>query len=144
MSILADAHKVPTEVYDVILNNIYKPYMYLNTIDLYKKGLTTTGDCFGYSREYKDAQYNYFEDILIKCGEVPKSNGWYFIFIADIDRVFIYAHNPKARSSSMRSISDNSLASVLSMLSNNSSLFNPCHFSSMPIELFVFMLKSPP
>lgn len=97
MSILSDAKGIKTEVYDVVLNNIYKPYIYVRGEELHEHSVELNGDYFSfiqkYDNEYIDL-YKYFNELLKKCGYRPNKKAWYFVFILDGGRQFVYAHNP--------------------------------------------------
>lgn len=90
MSIIAEAMGLSVETYDVVLNNIFKPYIDLNIADV--------EHFFDFIQHYSGKDYDNammaFKDHGIKINKV----GWVFIFIRDINnKVTIYANNPEDR-----------------------------------------------
>jgi PhoH-like ATPase len=96
MSVLADAVGVPTRVYDIVLNNIYKPYLYINSTELQKECVNRTGDYFCFLQEYsrEGGKYDAFLTLLGNLGFTYSKSAWYFIFVTDLNKKYVYAHNP--------------------------------------------------
>lgn len=94
MSLLSDAEGIETEVYDVILNNIYKPYVFIDTNTIQSISTKISNDYFGFLRKYEGEKANYFKKLLSIYGVEHTNRGWYFIMIENIDNSFIYAYNP--------------------------------------------------
>jgi PhoH-like ATPase len=85
MSIIAEALGVETKLYDVVLNNLFEPYVYA-TVDI-----SENLDRFYQNRDYDDI-LEYFSDIT---GKVLDRNAWFFIFVnAQRPEPFIYANHP--------------------------------------------------
>ena len=98
MSILANAIGIETEVYDVVLNNVYKPYVYINTKQLQEKYLPLNGDYFCFLQKYDTKKgYYSFIDVLLKLKQPHNDNAWYFVIINEDEKSYIYAHNPIER-----------------------------------------------
>lgn len=98
MSMLADALGIETEVYDVVLNNIYKPYVYITARELQKVYLEKNEDYFCYLQNYSsNKMYNVFKNTIKNLNFEHNDKAWYFIFIMDEERTYVYAHNPKDR-----------------------------------------------
>jgi PhoH-like ATPase len=92
MSIIAEAEGLNSILYDVVLNNVYHPYNYINIEDIYGKEETTELDRF-YGRDEKEYYdgLKFFSKVLNK---ELNEDGWFFIFINNIDKVYVYANNP--------------------------------------------------
>lgn len=92
MSIIAEAEGLNSILYDVVLNNIYQPYNYINIEDIYKHYETAELDNF-YGREISEYHegLDFFSKVLDK--ELNK-DGWFFIFVNHGHDVTVYANNP--------------------------------------------------
>jgi len=91
MSIQAEARGIDTKVYDVVLNNIFKPYVYIHHSELYIEE-----DIFAYGQMYAGEAY---ESILELFSKVSKQelnrDAWFFIIInVETERPIVYANNP--------------------------------------------------
>jgi PhoH-like ATPase len=91
MSIQANAKGINTKIYDVVLNNIFNPYVYINHEKLYVEE-----DVFAYGQKYAGDNY---EDILKlfskAAGKELNRNAWFFVFLnIETDKPIIYANNP--------------------------------------------------
>jgi len=91
MSIQAEARGIDTKVYDVVLNNIFNPYVYIHHEKLYIEE-----DVFAYGQMYTDEAY---ENLLIlfaeASGQELNRDAWFFVFInTETERPVIYANNP--------------------------------------------------
>lgn len=91
MAIQAEAKGIDTKIYDVILNNIFNPYTYINHQKLYiEEGV------FAYSQMYEGEAYDSVLDLFSTVSETKlNKNAWFFVFInVDTDNPIIYANNP--------------------------------------------------
>lgn len=91
MSIIAEAKNLETKVYDVVLNNIFNPYVYIFHDKLY-----LDEDTFAYGQLYADVDYEKLFDLFVRATELElDKNSWFFVFI-DIgtEKPVIYANNP--------------------------------------------------
>ena len=91
MSIIAEAEGIKSKLYDVVMNNIYDPYNYVNIEDIYQYKDIVTLERF-YSKEKYEEILGLFSTILNK--ELDK-NSWFFVFIKDeTEDVKVYANHP--------------------------------------------------
>ena len=91
MSIMAESKDIFTKIYDVVLNNVFNPYVYIDHEKLY-----IHEDVFAYDQLY--AGEKYYEILNLFC-EVSCSNlnkdSWFFVFIKGTgESPLIYANNP--------------------------------------------------
>lgn len=90
MSLIADSMGIKTILYDIIVNNLFKPYIKLNIND--------TSNFLNFEKSYTKEKYDdIFERInTISTENKLRKNGWMFIFLYDNDTIpeIIYAHNP--------------------------------------------------
>lgn len=91
MSIMANAKGIDTKVYNVVLNNIFNPYVYIRHEKLY-----IHEDVFAYDQMYVDRAY---EEALALFAEASEQDlnrdAWFFIFInVETEKPIIYANNP--------------------------------------------------
>lgn len=91
MSIQAEARGLDTKVYDVVLNNIFNPYVYIHHEKLYVEE-----DVFAYGQMYAGEAY---ESVLrlfsTVVGKELNRDAWFFIIInVETERPIIYANNP--------------------------------------------------
>jgi len=97
MSIIAESQGVEVMLYDVIMNNIFNPYVYIDQEILY---WSCEGGVFGYGRLLNDDTHgndytNTFE--LFERASESKLNedAWFFVFIkTPTPNAVIYAHDP--------------------------------------------------
>jgi PhoH-like ATPase len=91
MSIQANAKGIDTKIYDVVLNNIFNPYVYINHEKLYVEE-----DVFAYGQKYIDKSYFYILRLFSKAsGKKLDRNAWFFVFInMETEKPIIYANNP--------------------------------------------------
>lgn len=91
MSIQAEAKGLDTKVYDIVMNNVFHPYIYIEHNDLY-----IDEDVFGYAQMYTDKEYEKIFDLFSRVsGEELNIDAWFFVFIhVDTNRPIIYANNP--------------------------------------------------
>ena len=94
MSIIAEVEGLKSKLYDVVLNNIYNPYHYINIEEIYERKQLVDLDRF-YSKESYDMIIDFFSEILDK--ELNK-DAWFFIFIkTESGQVYVYANQPIKR-----------------------------------------------
>lgn len=91
MSFTAKAKGLRATLFDIVLNNIFDPYIYLVGNDLYKEE-----NLFSYQTSYCGSDYkNLFNIFQSKIEKILSPNAWFFIFIqAERENPYIYAHNP--------------------------------------------------
>jgi PhoH-like ATPase len=91
MSIIAEAEGIKSKLYDVVMNNIYNPYNYINIEEIYRYEDIVTLEKF-YSKEKYEEILGMFSTILNK--ELDR-NSWFFIFIQDeTEDIKVYANHP--------------------------------------------------
>lgn len=90
MSLIANSKGIETILYDVIVNNLFKPYIKLK--------IEEVSSFLNFEQSYIEEKYeDIFERINIISNENKlRKNGWMFIFLYDNDIIpeVIYAHNP--------------------------------------------------
>jgi PhoH-like ATPase len=91
MSIIAEAKGLETKIYDIVLNNLYSPYIYVKVERLYEHNPT-----FSWARAYEGAEYNKLIRDLEKITEREiNKEAWFFLIVqAERDRPFVYANHP--------------------------------------------------
>ena len=93
MSIIGRSRGINTKLHDVILNNIFKPYVHIHMDDLQ---IHSSESVFAYSQTYDEEDY---EDVLVLfskfAGRELDDNSWFFVVI-DVNKTkpIIYANNP--------------------------------------------------
>jgi PhoH-like ATPase len=91
MSIIAEAEGVKSKLYDVVLNNVFHPYNYINIEEIYEHYDIVTLERF-YSKNNYEEILNLFSEILNKPLDV---NSWFFIFIkTEEEDIHVYANHP--------------------------------------------------
>ena len=93
MGLIAETRNVETKMYDVMMNDIFNPYYYIQEDDLYA---ATGEDVFSFAQEYDDGEYEtllkIFSDIT---GRDVSPDSWIFIFLNVAGQSpIIYANNP--------------------------------------------------
>jgi len=93
MDIIAEALEVKTKLYDVVLNNIFNPYVY---IEQYKLFNVNTEGVFGYGRYFEGADYNKVYNLFNTASDRPLiRDSWFFVIInTPTSNPTVYAHNP--------------------------------------------------
>lgn len=97
MSIIAKSMGLKTMLHDMVLNNIFEPYVYVHMDDLHE---ATEEDIFAYKNEYVDTEENeeYQEMLAVfskMAGYELKEDNWWFVLIDnDTNNPIIYANNP--------------------------------------------------
>ena len=93
MSIIADSMGLDTILHDIVLNNIFDPYVYITAEDLYKE---TDDDVFSYDSEYNNEEYDYMIEIIssISNRKLTKDSWWFVMIDIGTPNVVIYANNP--------------------------------------------------
>jgi len=91
MSIQAEAKGLDTKVYDVVLNNIFNPYIYIQHEKLYIEE-----DVFAYGQMYAGEAYESVLRLFSKASEQELNrDAWFFVIInVDTERPIVYANNP--------------------------------------------------
>ena len=93
MGLIANTKGVETKIYDLMMNDIFNPYYYVEDTDLYN---ATNEDVFTFAQTYDDGDY----DTLIKIfSDITKrtitKDSWIFILINVVGKSpIIYANNP--------------------------------------------------
>lgn len=93
MSIIAESLGIDVELYDVVLNNIFSPYVYIQNSDLFQfEGAGT----FIYGSYYDgDEYYNLLDTFSSVSKRTLSPDSWFFVFInVEQPNVVIYANNP--------------------------------------------------
>jgi len=93
MDIIAEAQGIDTQLYDIILNNIFNPYVY---IEQYKLFDSNNDDSFDYGRYFSGDDYKNVFNLFCKVGERKLSKDtWFFVIInTPTNNPTVYAHNP--------------------------------------------------
>jgi len=93
MDIIAEALEVKTKLYDVVLNNIFNPYIY---IEQYKLFEINTEGVFGYGRHFMGKEYDEVYNLFNKASDRPLiRDSWFFVIInTPTSNPTVYAHNP--------------------------------------------------
>jgi PhoH-like ATPase len=91
MSVIAEAKGLETKIYDVVLNNLYSPYIYVKVERIYEHNQT-----FSWARAYEGHEYNKLISDLEKITEREiNKESWFFLIVqAERDRPFVYANHP--------------------------------------------------
>jgi len=91
MSIIAEAKGLDTKIYDVVMNNLFNPYIYIRVEQIYEHNPT-----FAWARSYDGKEYNEIISMLEKIIEKEVSRqAWFFVIIqAERDRPYVYANHP--------------------------------------------------
>lgn len=97
MSIIADSMGLETILHDLILNNIFDPYVYITAEELYKE---TDEDVFSYDSEYNGEEYDYMIEIIstISKRKLTRDSWWFAMINIGTPNVVIYANNPMSYS----------------------------------------------
>ena len=93
MSIISEALNIKTELYDVVLNNIFDSYVY---IEQYKLFESNDEDVFGYGRFFESAEYEKVYKLFSKASKkLLIKDAWFFVIInTPTGNPTVYAHNP--------------------------------------------------
>lgn len=91
MSIVASSKDVDSRLYDVILNNLFDPYVYLHMEDLCQDE-----DIFCYQQNYHLKDYDELFEIFSKAsGRELSRDAWFFVIISTgEENPVVYAHHP--------------------------------------------------
>ena len=94
MSIIADSLGLKTIIHDIVMNNIFKPYIHIDMNDLYD---VSEEDTFSYNQEYSDEE-DYLSMIAmfskIAGYELDEDSWWFAIIDVKKETPIIYANNP--------------------------------------------------
>jgi len=97
MSIIAKSMGLETVLHDVVLNDIYDPYIHIHMNDLYE---ITEEDTFSYASEYTDSEDSEdYQDILtvfskLSGRELSSEHWWFVIIDINNENPIIYANHP--------------------------------------------------
>lgn len=93
MDIIARSQKLDTRLYDVVLNNIFNPYVYIKQDELFKHN---SEGVFGYNRLFDFDEYKEIFELFSELSSKELfSNSWFFVIIETYDEnPVVYAHNP--------------------------------------------------
>jgi len=90
MSIIAEAKGLETQLYDVILNNIFNPYVYVD-----ENELITEEYVFSFQNNYSDTDYKKVFKLINSVGDKKlHQDSWMFLIISCSDGLVVYANNP--------------------------------------------------
>lgn len=91
MSIIAEVKGLDTKIYDVVMNNLFNPYIYIRVEQIYEHTPT-----FAWGRSYGGKEYSELISMLEKITEKEVSrDAWFFVIIqAERDRPYVYANHP--------------------------------------------------
>ena len=96
MSITAKSMGLEAIIYDVVLNNIFDPYVYVHMDDLYE---LTKEDVFAYDQEYSEEEdYQRMLSVFSKLAgrELDDEHWWFAIIDINTNNPVIYANHPMA------------------------------------------------
>jgi PhoH-like ATPase len=86
MSLISEAKGVNTLLYDVIVNNIFNPYIEMTVDEI---GVDVPN--FSFQQSYRDEEY----DDIVPCIKRLNADAWMFIFIRGEEKLeALYANNP--------------------------------------------------
>lgn len=94
MGIIAGAQNLDTVLYDVVLNNLFRPYIYVEQDALFRAFNEGT---FGYARAFYNGDYDDFFRIIKELSgrSLLNKETWFFVIInTPMERTVVYAHNP--------------------------------------------------
>lgn len=96
MSVIANSMGVETKLYDMVLNNIYRPYTKVDSVDFNSAFEKMCGKCFSFDQQVKGELYKQIHKTLDVLKMSMSMDGWGFLFFIDrvYDREYVYAHNP--------------------------------------------------
>ena len=100
MSIIAKSMGLETILHDIVLNNIYDPYIHVHMNELYE---ITDEDTFSYASEYEDnSDGEDYQDIVavfskIAGMELGLDYWWFVIIDVNTEKPVIYANHPIQR-----------------------------------------------
>jgi len=91
MKIIAESQNLNAKLFDVVLNNLFKPYIFID-IDMIQTELST----FSLSNTIIKEEYEKFIAFLNKHhDQVVRKDAWFFVFIQDkMEKPLIYANHP--------------------------------------------------
>jgi len=91
MSIQAEAQGLDTTLYDVVMNGLFEPYIYVHHEKLYVEE-----DVFAYGQMYAGEAYeSVFKLFSMVTEKELNRDAWFFVFInVEMERPIIYANNP--------------------------------------------------
>jgi len=96
MDIIAEAQGVKTKLFDVVLNNIFNPYIYIEQTKLYE---TNSSNIFSYGRYFEGKEYDEVYSLFNNASDKPLiMNAWFFVIInTPTNNPTVYAHNPSKK-----------------------------------------------
>jgi len=93
MDIIAESLNVKTKLYDVVLNNIFNPYLYIEQTELFSENGEGT---FGYGRLFDGYEYEDMFELFERASKRTMAHdSWFFVIInTPTENPTVYAHNP--------------------------------------------------
>ena len=94
MSITANSMNIKSILHDMVLNNIFNPYVHIHMNDLH---FATEEDVFGYDPEYTEEEdYQRMLTVFSKLAgrELKEDHWWFTIVDINTSNPIIYANNP--------------------------------------------------
>lgn len=97
MSIMAESKGLETILYDVVLNNIFNPYIHIDMTKLNE--FMFDNGVFDFDKSYSGAKYDIVVEAIEKASEVNViRNAWFFVIInarsVGEDKEYVYANHP--------------------------------------------------
>lgn len=94
MQLIAEAQGLETLLYDSVINNLFRPYVYIEQDLLFQ---TFNEGTFGYARTFGNGEYHDFLKVTSKLSGRSNINKdtWFFVIInTPMESTVVYAHNP--------------------------------------------------
>lgn len=94
MQLIAEAQGLETLLYDSVINNLFRPYVYIEQDLLFQ---TFNEGTFGYARTFGNGEYHDFLKVTSKLSGRSNINKdtWFFVIInTPMETTVVYAHNP--------------------------------------------------
>lgn len=94
MEIISEALGLETQLYDVVMNNLFNPYVYIKQDELFNHNPEGT---FGYSRIVDGIDYIETFDLFAKASgrNNLQKESWFFVIISEYTgKPIVYANNP--------------------------------------------------
>lgn len=92
MSIVAESKEVDVKLYDVVMNNLFDPYVYINTETLFN---CNSEDVFCYQQNYELLEYEELFDTFERASKRElNKDAWFFVIIESGYNPIVYAHHP--------------------------------------------------
>lgn len=94
MEIIAEAIGLKTQLYDVVMNNLFDPYVHIDQDVLFEHNHAGT---FGYGRVLSDLEYIEAFDLFVRASgrKNLQTESWFFVIISEYTgNPIVYANNP--------------------------------------------------